>query len=352
MRKLIMWNTVTLEGHRNGAGPWSLGRHEAGWGEELERYWIQQLENADLILFGRVTYQALASWWSTADGEVADLMTRIPKIVFSRTLGPAVWNNTRVVNRDAESVVVDLKRSPGKDLLIIGSGDLCASLMRGDLIDEYRLGVAPIVLGTGRPLFKPGVRVPDVHLLEAKPLRTGGLIVRYAPVRVDFAGSRSTRSTPNFNPGGTMQFHAYLNFDGRCAEAMRSYADLLGGELEIMTFAESPAAEHAPEGWGDRVIHAALKVGDQMLMASDAPSEQYRPAGGTYVSVSVDTVDEARRIFDGLAKGAEIEMPFGATFWSPGFGSLVDRWGTPWMVGCAAPADQASSPATAEAATQ
>lgn len=148
-----------------------------------------------------------------------------------------------------------------------------------------------------------------------------------------------------------MQFHAYLNFDGQCAEAFRFYAELLGGELEIMTHRDSPAADQVPEKWADRVLHAALTVGDQMLMASDAPPEHYQRPAGTYVSVSVDTIEEGRRIFDGLAEGAEVQMPFEKTFWSPGFGMLVDRWGTPWMVNCVAPVEETASPTTATGAS-
>jgi len=131
-----------------------------------------------------------------------------------------------------------------------------------------------------------------------------------------------------------MRFHAYLNFDGSCAEAMRFYAELLGGELEIITFGESPMADQVSESLADRVLHAALKIGDEMLMASDAPPEYYRAAAGIYVSISIGDVPEGRRIFDALAEGGSVEMPFQQTFWSPGFGSVVDRWGTPWMVNC------------------
>ena len=141
-----------------------------------------------------------------------------------------------------------------------------------------------------------------------------------------------------------MKFHAYLNFDGDCAEAFRYYQQLLGGDLDIRTHRDSPGAEGVPEDWADRVMHAALTVGDQLLMASDAPPEHYQRPASTYVSVSVDTMAEARRIFDGLADGAEVQMPFQQTFWSPGFGMLVDRWGTPWMVGCDAPAEEAARP--------
>lgn len=149
-----------------------------------------------------------------------------------------------------------------------------------------------------------------------------------------------------------MKFHAYLNFDGDCAEAFRSYQELLGGDLQIMTHRDSPGADQVPEAWGDRVMHAALTVGDQLLMASDAPPEQYQRPAGTHVSVTVDTMEEARRIFDGLAEGAKVQMPFQQTFWSPGFGMLVDRWGTPWMVSCAAPVEEAASAATAKGASR
>jgi PhnB protein len=131
-----------------------------------------------------------------------------------------------------------------------------------------------------------------------------------------------------------MRFDPYLNFDGDCAEAFRHYADLLGGELDISTYGETPGSEEIPADQRDRVMHARLVVGDAVLMASDAPPGRYVPPGGNYVSVSLDAVDEARRIFDGLAPGADVQMPFEATFWSPGFGMLVDRWGTPWMVNC------------------
>ena len=129
-----------------------------------------------------------------------------------------------------------------------------------------------------------------------------------------------------------MQFHPYLNFAGDCAEAFRFYADLFGGELDISTFAEMGMDADLPEGWGDRVLHAALTVEHELLLASDAPPGRYRKPAGNYISLSVESLEEGRRIFDALADGAEIEMPFQETFWSPGYGMLVDRWGTPWMI--------------------
>jgi dihydrofolate reductase len=96
-------------------------------------------------VFGRVTYEGMASYWSTATGEVADFMNTVPKVVFSKTLARADWNNTRLVNGDAAEAVARLKQAPGKEILIFGSADLSATLMQHGLIDEYRLGLNPIV---------------------------------------------------------------------------------------------------------------------------------------------------------------------------------------------------------------
>lgn len=181
MRKLIMWNMVTLDGYFEGAQPWDLDFHNAGWGEELQRFSNEQMSAADLLLFGRVTYEGMAQYWSTATGETAEHMNSIQKVVFSRTLTSADWTNTRLVSTDAAEEVARLKQQPGKDILVFGSGELCASLMRAGLIDEYRLGLNPIVLGEGKPLFKSGTGPTKMRLLEARPLQTGCVLLFYAP---------------------------------------------------------------------------------------------------------------------------------------------------------------------------
>lgn len=181
MRQLIMWNVVTLDGFFEGPKSWDLDWHDTAWGEELEQFGIEQMNAADVLLFGRATYQGMAGYWPSAEGVVADLMNAIPKIVFSRTLESADWNNTRLVRGPAEEEVVRLKQQPGKDMLVFGSADLCSALMRHGLIDEYRLGLAPVVLGGGTPLFKPSQERVKMTLLEAKPLRTGCVILRYRP---------------------------------------------------------------------------------------------------------------------------------------------------------------------------
>jgi len=181
MRRLILWNMVTLDGFFEGPNSWEIDWHEYVWGEELERLSIEQSRSADLLLFGRVTYQGMAAYWSSAKGEIADFMNNTAKVVFSRTIEKAEWRNTRLVNADAEGEVARLKQQPGKDILIFGSANLTSTFMEKGLIDEYRLGVSPLVLGAGNPLFKPSARRMRMRLLEARPLASGCVILRYAP---------------------------------------------------------------------------------------------------------------------------------------------------------------------------
>jgi PhnB protein len=136
-----------------------------------------------------------------------------------------------------------------------------------------------------------------------------------------------------------MKTNAYLTFNGRCAEAFALYKDLLGGKIETMlTHGETPAAAHVPADWKGKVMHAHLTFGDNALMGSDAPQQNYEKPQGVWVSLHVDHPAEAERIFNALAQGAEIKMPLGKTFWAERFGMLVDRFGIPWMVNCASAA--------------
>jgi dihydrofolate reductase len=185
MRKLILWNLITLDGMFEGPKSWDLGWHESVWGPELEQLSIEQLRSADMLLFGRVTYQGMAAYWQTAQGEeeVAAFMNNLPKLVFSRTLASADWNNTRLVQHDPVAEVLRLKQEGAGNMFIFGSADLCSTLMKHGLIDEYRLAVTPIVLGSGNPLFKPSPDRVELQLIEARSLGSGGVILRYEPKR-------------------------------------------------------------------------------------------------------------------------------------------------------------------------
>ncbi len=130
-----------------------------------------------------------------------------------------------------------------------------------------------------------------------------------------------------------MKLNTYLNFNGRCAEAFTFYEKTLGGKIStIMTHGESPAKDTVPADWHDKIMHVRLDVGDQILMGSDAPPAYYQAPQGMVVSVTVPATAEAERIFNTLAEGGKITMPFQKTFWSAGFGMARDRFGIPWMV--------------------
>jgi dihydrofolate reductase len=181
MRRLLIWNLMTLDGFFEGAQPWNLDFHEYAWGEELEQLSLEQLRAADLLLFGRKTYEGMAAYWAPEEGEIADFMNSMPKIVVSTTLTKADWANTRLVSEAPEAEVARLKTLPGKDILVFGSAELCDTLLRAGLVDEYRIGLAPVVLGEGAPLFKPAPEPLRMELLEARPLSNGCVILRYRP---------------------------------------------------------------------------------------------------------------------------------------------------------------------------
>jgi PhnB protein len=124
----------------------------------------------------------------------------------------------------------------------------------------------------------------------------------------------------------------YLFFDDNCAEAMQFYKETLGGELRLLKTSEAPPGQ-SPPGTENKIMHARLESGSNALMASDwlAP-EPYPGKTGFYVSLTYATVDEARTIFDKLSAGGKVDLPLQETFWSKGFGMLVDRFGTPWMI--------------------
>lgn len=144
-----------------------------------------------------------------------------------------------------------------------------------------------------------------------------------------------------------MQMTPYLSFDGNCAEAFAFYARLFGGTIVYQsTFGEMPAqagSPPVPEAARNRIMHVQLQLGQHALMGSDAmpgadaSNGGYQPAQGLWVTIAAPDVVQGQRLFDALAQGGQVAMPFAATFWSPGFGMTKDRFGTPWMVNVLAP---------------
>jgi dihydrofolate reductase len=181
MRKVIFFNLVSLDGYFEGPD------RDINWhlvDDEFNEFAIQQTGEFGALLFGRVTYELMASYWPTEDAKrddtaVAELMNRLPKIVFSKTLKKVEWENTRLVNNNFVEVVTKLKHESGKDIAIFGSSDLAVTLIEHGLIDELRIMVNPIFLGAGKPLLQ-GIKTKlSLKLLKTRTFKTGNVLLYY-----------------------------------------------------------------------------------------------------------------------------------------------------------------------------
>ena len=180
MGKLIMWNVITLDGFFEGEKNWDLDFHEIVWGPELEHFCLRQLNNTACFVFGRVTYEGMAAYWQTEQGEIAGYMNSLPKVVFSRTLNSADWNNTILLKENIAEEIGKLKSGSNKDIYVFGSANLSETLIRENLYDEYRICIAPVVAGKGRHLFSKGIPEQKLSLTTSKQLKTGGIILTYS----------------------------------------------------------------------------------------------------------------------------------------------------------------------------
>ena len=174
-----MWNIITLDGYFEGDQNWDLPFHTVVWGQELEKLSIEQLNSADYLVFGRVTYEGMAAHWQKEKGEIADLMNKIPKVVFSKTLKSVDWNNATLIKEDASAEIAKLKAQGGGDMYVFGSANLSETFINDDLFDEYRIGIAPVILGSGRPLFRQGIAARNLSLVSTQQLLTGGVVLKY-----------------------------------------------------------------------------------------------------------------------------------------------------------------------------
>lgn len=135
-----------------------------------------------------------------------------------------------------------------------------------------------------------------------------------------------------------MNIQPYLTFTGNCEEAFRVYAEVLGGTVETThRYGGSPMAAQAPEGWADKVMHTALRIGDEMLLGCDAPPPHYSKPQGLRICLQFQQGAEAEPVYQKLSEGGEITMPFQETFWAERFAMFVDRFGTPWMINVSKP---------------
>ena len=132
-----------------------------------------------------------------------------------------------------------------------------------------------------------------------------------------------------------MQINPYLDFNGECEAAFKFYEQVLGGTITfMMTWGESPIADQFPSESHNSIMHATLAIGDGVLMGADAPPDGYQQPTGIQVALHVKEIGEGERIFNALAEGGTVQLPFQQTFWAERFGMCVDQFGIPWMVNC------------------
>ena len=183
MRKVVASELVSLDGVMESPEKWHLPYFNDEMGEAIGA----AMAASDAMLFGRVTYEQFAAFWPSQGGddqEFAGYMNNTPKYVVSKTLEePLEWNNSMLINGDVAEEITKLKQLPGKDISISGSGALVRSLLQGGLLDELRLMVHPIVVGSGKRLFEEGSDQKALELVDSKTFSTGVLYLTYQPVQ-------------------------------------------------------------------------------------------------------------------------------------------------------------------------
>lgn len=177
MRKVIVSNVASLDGF------FETPDKKLDWvvtDAQFFDYAKDLLRTVDTLLFGRLTYQHMASYWPTAPvDEIADKMNNLPKIVFSTTLEKADWNNSRLVRNNIQEEVAKLKQQPGKDMVVFGSATVASLLLQLGLVDEYRVILQPVLLGRGNPLFRDITERIQLKLISARPFGSGVVLLNY-----------------------------------------------------------------------------------------------------------------------------------------------------------------------------
>lgn len=186
MRRLLVFNQVSLDGYfvdAKGDMSWAH-KHDAEW----KAFTTENAGGGGELLFGRVTYDLMRSYWPTPmamnnDPAVAERMNSLPKVVFSRTLKDASWSNTKLVKGDLAAAVRRMKSEPGDGMVILGSGSIVSQLAPEGVIDEYQIVVNPIVLGKGRTMFEGAKERIPLKLTRTRAFGNGNVLLCYEPGR-------------------------------------------------------------------------------------------------------------------------------------------------------------------------
>jgi class 3 adenylate cyclase/dihydrofolate reductase len=289
--RLVVTAFVTLDGiieapgfdeHRSGRNAWAL-RFQ---GDEDEVFNKGQAMSADAFLLGRRTWQIWAAFWPTQTGgdqELTDQMNGIPKYVVSNTLKRADWNNTTIISGDIAARVAKLKEQPGGDMLVYGSPDLVDELLRHQLVDEYRLLVYPVILGSGKRMFRDRIDTHFLRLVESREFPSGVVLLRYVPDAEIPAGRfyeayqwtheqvRSLQAAEDIDRTlATVLFADIVDSTGRAAVmGDRAWKKLLEQHQRVV--------EGEIERWHGQNVEFA---GDGVMAVFDAPTRALRCAFG------------------------------------------------------------------------
>lgn len=182
MRKLLVFNSVTTDGYFTDA------KGDMSWAHKSDPEWnefvTENSKSGGELVFGRVTYQMMESFWPTPAAakqfpELAEQMNKLPKVVFSKTLDSVSWQNTRLVKGHLADEVQRLKQESGEQMVIMGSGSIIAQLAPEKLIDEYQMVVNPIVLGAGRTMFDGVKEKLNLKLTNSRTFQNGNVLLCY-----------------------------------------------------------------------------------------------------------------------------------------------------------------------------
>jgi class 3 adenylate cyclase/dihydrofolate reductase len=290
MRRVIVSEFVTLDGvieapghdpHPDGKNAWAL-RYA---GEDQQRYKIDEVYAAGALLLGRVTYDTFASFWPTApnDDGFADRMNSIPKYVVSGTMKEAIWNNTTIINGDVVREVTELKRQPGGDIVVYGSADLVDSLWRHDVIDELRLMFFPVILGSGKRLFRDATEMAHLRLVESRTFDSGVTVLTYVPA-TDVPSSKYVEDYA-WTTEQMQSWQAAQNADRVLATVL--FTDIVGSTAQAAALGDRKwrnlldrhdrVAREEVDRFRGRFVKS---TGDGILATFDAPTRALRCAFG------------------------------------------------------------------------
>ena len=294
-RRLIVQEFMAIDGvmeapgfeeHRDGKQGWVMRRQSP----ETQQFIWEVIETVDTFLLGRTTYLIWASFWPTAGGDagkVADVFNKRKKVVVSSTLTDPSWEKTEVLGADWPDRVADMKREDGGDILVSGSADLVNGLMERGLIDEYQIFVFPVVLGSGKHLFRDGIPAYPMQLMKTQVFDTGVVLLVYEPGE---------------EPKGSLPLEEYAWSD----EQVRSLhaAEDVNRVLASVLFTDIVGSSERAAALGDKRWRQLIDRHDEIARAEVARWHgQYIKSTGDGLLATFDTPTRALRCAFGLADG-------------------------------------------------